>query len=150
MGFHFGLGECTHFRAYLSGDWDVHWGYGVLTHGQMTMGNFSHGTYPRSFAGLHGSLPLAIWSSLWPFGQDMYDEGFRNITALDISDAGSARLPRGFTDWPCGSAVFPRFERVASSEPGRHRVHAPEPQEAERGASLAWARLAECRETTRH
>ena len=22
------------FRAYFSGDWDVHWGYGVLTHGR--------------------------------------------------------------------------------------------------------------------
>ena len=27
-------GRCaTHFRTYFSGDWDVHWGYGVLTHG---------------------------------------------------------------------------------------------------------------------
>ena len=25
----------THFRTYFSGDWDVHWGYGVLTHGHM-------------------------------------------------------------------------------------------------------------------
>ena len=25
----------THLRAYFSGDWDVHWGYGVLTHGHM-------------------------------------------------------------------------------------------------------------------
>ena len=22
----------THFRAYFSGDWDVHWGYWILTH----------------------------------------------------------------------------------------------------------------------
>ena len=30
------LGRCTtHFRAYFSGDWDVHWGYGILTHGQV-------------------------------------------------------------------------------------------------------------------
>ena len=29
-------GRCTtHFRTYFSGDWDVHWGYGILTHGQM-------------------------------------------------------------------------------------------------------------------
>ena len=26
----------THFRTYFSGDWDVHWGYGVLTHGHMS------------------------------------------------------------------------------------------------------------------
>ena len=28
MGSHFGVGEfTTQFRTYLSGDWDVHWGY---------------------------------------------------------------------------------------------------------------------------
>ena len=33
MGSHFGVGEfTTHFRTYFSGDWDVHWGYGLLTH----------------------------------------------------------------------------------------------------------------------
>ena len=25
----------THFRTYFSGDWDVHWGYGILSHGHM-------------------------------------------------------------------------------------------------------------------
>ena len=30
-----GVGEfTTHFRTYFSGDWNVHWGYGVLTHGR--------------------------------------------------------------------------------------------------------------------
>ena len=29
-------GWCTtHFRTYFSGDWDVHWGYVILTHGHM-------------------------------------------------------------------------------------------------------------------
>ena len=28
-----GLGELSHFRTYFSGDWDVHWGYGLLRHG---------------------------------------------------------------------------------------------------------------------
>ena len=29
-------GGCTtHFGTYFSGDWDVHWGYGILTHGHM-------------------------------------------------------------------------------------------------------------------
>ena len=36
LGFHFGVGEfTTHFRTYFSGDWDVHWGYGFLTHDHM-------------------------------------------------------------------------------------------------------------------
>ena len=25
----------THFRTYFSGDWDVYWAYGILTHGQV-------------------------------------------------------------------------------------------------------------------
>ena len=33
MGSHFGVGEfTTHFRTYASWDWDVDWGYGLLTH----------------------------------------------------------------------------------------------------------------------
>ena len=36
MGSHFGVGEfTTHFRTYLREDWDVHWGYGILTHGHL-------------------------------------------------------------------------------------------------------------------
>ena len=31
---HFGVGALP-ILVYLSGDWDVHWGYGILTHGQM-------------------------------------------------------------------------------------------------------------------
>ena len=31
-----GIGEFTaHVRTDFSGNWDVHWGYGVLTHGHM-------------------------------------------------------------------------------------------------------------------
>ena len=31
-----GVGEfTTHFRTYFSGDWDVHRGYGILTHGHI-------------------------------------------------------------------------------------------------------------------
>ena len=37
LGSHFGgLGEFTaHFRTVFGGDWDAHWGYGVLTHGDI-------------------------------------------------------------------------------------------------------------------
>ena len=32
-------GRCTtHFRTYFSGDWGVHWGYGILTHSHVGMG----------------------------------------------------------------------------------------------------------------
>ena len=35
--YHFGVGEFTpHFRTYFSGDWDVHWRYGVLTHSRVS------------------------------------------------------------------------------------------------------------------
>ena len=31
-------GRCTtHFRTYFRGDWDVHWGYGILTHGHVAL-----------------------------------------------------------------------------------------------------------------
>ena len=29
----------THFRTYFSGDWDVHWGYRVFTHGHIVVGS---------------------------------------------------------------------------------------------------------------
>ena len=29
----------THFRTYFSGDWDVHWGYRILTHGHIGIPN---------------------------------------------------------------------------------------------------------------
>ena len=34
MGSHFRVGALVYF----SGDWDVHWGYGVLTHSHMGFG----------------------------------------------------------------------------------------------------------------
>ena len=35
-GSHFGVGEfTTHFRTDFSGDWDVHWRYGILPHGHI-------------------------------------------------------------------------------------------------------------------
>ena len=36
MGAQFGVGEfITHFRIYFRGDWDVHWGYELLTHAHL-------------------------------------------------------------------------------------------------------------------
>ena len=34
MGSHFGVGAPPNF-VYFSGNWDVHWGYGLLTHGHV-------------------------------------------------------------------------------------------------------------------
>ena len=40
-------GRCTtHFRTYFSGDWDVHWGYWILTHGHLTTRLFPIGPTP--------------------------------------------------------------------------------------------------------
>ena len=36
MGSHFGVGAPP-ILVYVGGDWDVHWGYGVLTHGHMVV-----------------------------------------------------------------------------------------------------------------
>ena len=35
--YHFGVGAPP-ILVYLSGDWNVHWGYGILTHGHLTDG----------------------------------------------------------------------------------------------------------------
>ena len=35
MGSHFGVGAPPILEPILVGDWDVHWGYGVLTHGHV-------------------------------------------------------------------------------------------------------------------
>ena len=32
--YHFGVGAPP-ILIYFSGDWDVHWGYGILTHGEV-------------------------------------------------------------------------------------------------------------------
>ena len=38
-----GIGEfSTHFRTYFSGDWDVHWGYGILTHGHVWLWGWTY------------------------------------------------------------------------------------------------------------
>ena len=34
--YHFGVGAPP-ILVYFSGDWDVHWGYGILTHGHMAV-----------------------------------------------------------------------------------------------------------------
>ena len=34
MVYHFGVGASL-ILVYFSGDWDVHWGYGILTHGHI-------------------------------------------------------------------------------------------------------------------
>ena len=37
LGSHFGVGEfTTHVRTYFGGDWDNHWGCGILTHGRIS------------------------------------------------------------------------------------------------------------------
>ena len=49
-------GRCTtHFRTYFSGDWNVHWGYGILTHGHMA---------PAFVVSFHG--PMASISKIQP------------------------------------------------------------------------------------
>ena len=39
LGYHLGVGKfTTHFRTYFSWSWDVHWGYGIFTHGHIGIG----------------------------------------------------------------------------------------------------------------
>ena len=56
-------GRCpTHFRTYFSGDRDVHWGYGILTHGHVFR---CHDTHSQPLANMrHAKLPGAAVPSL--------------------------------------------------------------------------------------
>ena len=48
-----------HFRTYFSGDWDVHWGYGILTHGHLKGRSIG---YLRSVVRVSGeNNPLEPW-----------------------------------------------------------------------------------------
>ena len=38
QSYHFGIGAPP-ILVYFNGDWDVHWGYGVLTNGQLASGS---------------------------------------------------------------------------------------------------------------
>ena len=63
-------GRCTtHFRTYFSGDWDVHWGYGILTHGHIspvvlkaiaTTGKYMY--FFRALQQLPNESPLSTWT----------------------------------------------------------------------------------------
>ena len=52
-----GVGAPPHFRTYFSGDWAVHFGYGILAHGQIMLGESTvlHGATQR--AGLQSGRP---------------------------------------------------------------------------------------------
>ena len=65
------VGEVTtNFRTYFSWDWDVHWGYGLLTHGlvlfSMSVWSFSiWGPFHGQFQGfLWPWLPTPFWDPI--------------------------------------------------------------------------------------
>ena len=73
MGSHSGVGAPPIFRAYFSGDWDVHWGYGLLTHGPLIVDAKMAGSLANLIRGplchlnqtqhkqLHGRQPVLGW-----------------------------------------------------------------------------------------
>ena len=60
MGSHFGVG--APILVYFSGDWDVHWGYGILTHGQLKpLGASKNQTkIPASFSAVEAVCRLEL------------------------------------------------------------------------------------------
>ena len=56
--YHFGIGAPP-IVVYFSGDWDVHWGYGVLTHGHMA--TRPHSNTPLVCLARAGHVPF-VWS----------------------------------------------------------------------------------------
>ena len=54
-------GRCTtHFKTYFSGDWDVHWGYGILTHGQMKVSRITTSSMHFTKSSSPMQLPLVL------------------------------------------------------------------------------------------
>ena len=93
------------FRTYVSGDWDVHWGYGVLTHGLTRT--------PMSLT-LRGvfSVPLKVFSGL--------------ISEIQISRLTKYDVPCGWADafgkdrgllGPTRKTWFPSFLFVCFARP---------------------------------
>ena len=62
LGSHFGGFRCnTHVRTDSSGDWDVHWGCGILTHGHMVRyGYLSNSVAPIIFPVCLVAAPLKM------------------------------------------------------------------------------------------
>ena len=67
MGSHFGVGAPS-ILVYFSGDWDVHWGYGILPHGHL--GEFFFlGIGARDAASVYFSVFLVSFQARpWPDG----------------------------------------------------------------------------------
>ena len=124
MGSHFGVEEFTQFRTYFCGDWDVHWGCGVLTHGHMgDQGPENHGmTTKRTFA---------KWEKLcsWSFclgGNGHRIRGGGTWMALVLvssfsrcSGKGAKKLQTRSSQnvapgWPCPQGCFKPFPEVYS------------------------------------
>ena len=60
-------GRCTtHFRACFSGDWDVYWGYGILTHGHFPFWNLQKRQFQTN---LLVRFALFSWKLTWPGGR---------------------------------------------------------------------------------
>ena len=77
--YHFGVGAPA-ILVYFSGDWDVHWGYGVLTHSQIA-------------PGLHHSPHFPADVPRLPLGRDApYSVGYRLARAQTDLHGGLCRL----------------------------------------------------------
>ena len=57
----------THFRAYFSADWDVYWGYGILTHGRLAV--------------------ALLW--MWAKSHMEFDVGFPMVETCEAKHLGS-------------------------------------------------------------
>ena len=85
LGSHFGVGEfTTHFGTYCSGDWDVHWGDGILTHGHINQPQF----IPRCVPGFSGESSLLEENTpVFKTGIDSYNMGQHySLTAALFED----------------------------------------------------------------
>ena len=118
--YHFGKGAPP-ILVYFSGDWDVHWGYGLFTHGHLCVTEMSH---------IFGWTGALLWEispkqhgclgSLKGFGNEP-EGGPHGNHQLDFINNGFALEDRGepipTADWQQDTPVcerIDRFETLAS------------------------------------
>ena len=112
MGSHFGVGAPP-MLVYFSGDWDVHWGYGLLTHGQISL-SVKPTTKQGIGPGKPSFQPLCRSLGTWP-GPENYPgkplPPFQGTCSMDSSQ----RIPMTCTSW--GLPVASETRAVLSSWP---------------------------------
>ena len=115
--YHFGVGAPC-ILVHLSGDWDVHWGYGILTHGHL-LTHTQNRCAPSSSA--HSAHFRAHTSLLDPFAVSLHIPIPTSTSTLSLSKqmAKQARgnwSKEGRENFLLGWLVIPHLQHLAAAQ----------------------------------